>query len=51
MEPVSVLHLIPDLAEGGSERTLLDLLSRLDPYCFRVTLVTTVAPARSASGM
>src|SRR5262245_15236789 len=39
MEPVPVLHLVPELTPSGRDRGLLDLLARLDRRMFRVRVV------------
>jgi glycosyltransferase involved in cell wall biosynthesis len=41
MQPVSVVHLLTDLAPGATERSLFELLVRLDPSRFDRTIVTT----------
>ena len=44
MQPVSVLHLVPAVSPGAIERSLYDVLSRLDPQLFRVTVAATAGP-------
>lgn len=41
MQRVSIVHLIDDLAPGAAERSLFDLLVRIDPGLFDRTVVTT----------
>jgi glycosyltransferase involved in cell wall biosynthesis len=49
MGPISVLHLVPEMALGGTERVLLDLLPRLDRHLFEMrVLVTGVDPVPEA---
>lgn len=43
MDPVSVLHLVPELTPSGRDRRLLDLLSRLDAQQFRIRVVAASA--------
>ncbi len=41
MQPVPVVHLVTDLAPGAAERSLFELLVRIDPALFDRTVVTT----------
>ena len=41
MRRIEVLHLVSELAHGGTERLLYDLLTRVDPDTYRMTIVTT----------
>jgi glycosyltransferase involved in cell wall biosynthesis len=41
MQPVTVVHLVTDLAPGAAERSLFDRLVRIDPALFDRTVVTT----------
>lgn len=53
---INVLHTLPDLAVGGGQRLVLDLVSRLDPERFSVTIVSwsgagDMAPRFEAAGL
>lgn len=53
---INVLHTLPDLAVGGGQRLVLDLVSRLDPQRFAVTIVSLsgaggMAPRFEAAGL
>lgn len=55
-EPVRVLHLLPDMAAGGGQRLVLDLLSHLDPTRYQVSLAhigtdTTMTAEYAAAGI
>jgi len=41
MQPVPVVHLVTNLTPGAAERSLFDLLVRIDPALFDRTVVTT----------
>lgn len=46
---IHVVHFVSELARGGTERVLLDLLERLDPKIFLCTVVSTGGPDAAAT--